>query len=73
MFVMRHSISLDGKYVKVKSPFLTAINNFKFDSKTRCSLVKYTFGVILLLSSLSIPNVFLKNAILCVRIPYCIT
>ena len=64
MFVMRHSISLDGKYVKVKSPFLTAINSFKFDGKTCCSLVKYTFGVILLLS-LSIPNVFLKNAILC--------
>ena len=31
-------------YGKVASPFLTAINNFKFDSNTRCSLVKYTVG-----------------------------
>ena len=69
MSVIRHSISEDDKYVKVKSPFLTAINIFKFDSNTRCSLVRYTFGNlisgVISLLSMSIPNVFLKNAILC--------
>ena len=69
MSVIRHSISEDDKYGKVKSPFLTAINIFKFDSNTRCSLVRYTFGKLLsgviALLSMSIPNVFLKNAILC--------
>ena len=55
MSVIRRSFSEDDKYGKVKSPFLTAINIFKFDSNTRCSLVTYTFGklisgVILLLS-----------------------
>ena len=54
---------------KVKSPFLIDINIYKIDSNTRCSLAKYTVcklisGVISLLS-MSIPNVFLKNAILC--------
>ena len=64
MSVIRHSISEDDKYGKVKSPFLTAINIFKFDSNTRCSLVRYTFGKLLsgviVLLSMSIPNVFLK-------------
>ena len=78
MSVIRHSISED---YKVKSPFLTAINIIKFDSNTRCLLVKYTFGKlisdVISLLSMSIPNVFLRNAILCqigvFRIPYCIT
>ena len=69
MFVIKHSILLDDKQGKVTSLFLTAINLFKFDSNTRCSLVRCTsgksvIGVISLLS-LSIPNVFLRNAVLC--------
>ena len=44
------------------------MNNFKFDSNTCCSLVKYTVGKLIsgvISLSMSIPNVFLKNAILC--------
>ena len=64
MSVIRHSIS-EGK---VKTPFLTAINIIKFDSNTRCSLARYTFvkliSDVISLLSMSIPNAFLKNAIL---------
>ena len=51
------------------TPFLTVINKFKFDSNTCYSLVKYTVGKLISgvasLLSMPIPNVFLKNAILC--------
>ena len=65
-FLIRHSISSGDREGAVASPFPTAIN--MVITWLCCSLVRCTAGklinVVISLLSMSIPNVFLKNAIL---------